>query len=302
MNRGIVGQTINSVRNGNLEDLEILYQHYYKVFKRYLDNNREIENIEEKYKYIIIKRIEAYFKNNCISALCDYINYTFELADKYKIWDFDKLNEFRSMPKPSPVRDLVQEAATNSDARKKLIEKYMYIVERELDNCELDIEYEDALQMGYLLLVKSVNRYLENYEVNKKYDFSTYIITSIHASYTSLIRHVNYDQRNYMHYKNSIDYVDSFEDVVLEKILMENVREVIKNCNFSGIREDVLTFRYGFNGEINSLKAIADKHNVTAEWIRQVDKKNLEKIKKELETKVFSDNIKEMQMSKKLIK
>lgn len=75
-------------KNSNLKELEILYNHYCKLFSRYLDKNKDVENIEEKYNYIIRKRIELYFENNCTSSFFDYINYTLECADKCKIWDF----------------------------------------------------------------------------------------------------------------------------------------------------------------------------------------------------------------------
>ena len=65
--------------------------------------------------------LELYFENNCTSSFFDYINYTLERADKCKIWNFDEL---KNRKYSTPVSDLIQQASTNLDARKKLIEKY----------------------------------------------------------------------------------------------------------------------------------------------------------------------------------
>ena len=271
-------------KNSNLKELEILYNHYCKLFSRYLDKNKDVENIEEKYNYIIRKRIELYFENNCTSSFFDYINYTLECADKCKIWDFDEL---KNRKYSTPVSDLIQQASTNLDARKKLIEKYMYIVERELRKWEIDIEYEDALQIGYLLLIKKTNQYFENYENNKEYYFSSYIIHSIHSSYPALIRLANEEKRNYSYHKDCIEYFDSFEDDIIEKI---DISRAIEECNFSEREKGILNLKYGFNSEIiNTIVEIEKRYNVTDKRIRQIDKKSLEKIKERLETACSSE-------------
>ena len=47
MNKSI-SQVIREIRSGDLTELGNLYEHYYNVFSRYIDENQDVENITEK--------------------------------------------------------------------------------------------------------------------------------------------------------------------------------------------------------------------------------------------------------------
>ena len=53
MNKSI-SQVIREIRSGDLTELGNLYEHYYNVFSRYIDENQDVENITEKYKEYVL--------------------------------------------------------------------------------------------------------------------------------------------------------------------------------------------------------------------------------------------------------
>lgn len=230
MNKSI-NQMIREIRSGDLTELGNLYEHYYNAFSQYIDENQDVENIEEKYKELIKIRIILYFKNNCIASIYSYIKYTLELANKFKVWDYNELNKTRA--RKAFIKEFVDEASTNKETRKSLIEKYMYIIENSLNNYKIDIEYEDALQIGYLLLIEKTNEYFDNYDYNKKYYFSSYIERCISRYYPILLNDANINLKNFNSEKEE-KFNTSFEDNLfkveyldyIERNISENVRDV----------------------------------------------------------------------------
>ena len=230
MNKSI-SQVIREIRSGDLTELENLYEHYYNVFSRYIDENQDVENIIEKYKELVKIRIILYFKNNCTASIYSYIWYTLELANKFKTWDYDELINVKT--KKTSIKEFINEASTNKEARKELIEKYMYIIEKSLSNYKIDIEYEDALQIGYLLLIEVTNEYFDNYEYNKKYYFSSYIEAHISRYYPILLNDANRSLISFNSQKE--EKIDtSFEDGLfqveyldyIERNISESIRDV----------------------------------------------------------------------------
>ena len=149
---------------------------------------------------------------------------------KIETWDYDELINVKT--KKTSIKEFINEASTNNEARKELIEKYMYIIEKSLSNYKIDIEYEDALQIGYLLLIEVTNEYFDNYEYNKKYYFSSYIEAHISRYYHILLNDANRSLISFnsqKEEKNDTSFEDGLFQVEYLDYIERNISESISD-------------------------------------------------------------------------
>ena len=77
-----------------------------------------------------------------------------------------------------------------------------------------------------------------------------------------------------------IGYDDSLDDIVIAKILREDIVKMLKDLNLTDLEYSVLINRFGLkNNETATLLEISSKYNVSVEWVRKLERKALNKIR-----------------------
>ncbi len=183
MEKVVLSQKIQEAINGSKEAEEFLYSHYYECYYDLVETNQSIKNIEliysESIRESIRKSIERKEKN-----IPNYIRNT--LFHTVKLYN-DR--QVRRKSKRTGINDLVISAKTDIEARGKLIERYMYLIDSYLENADFgtDLTKEDAKQIGYLFLTEKVNNYFDSYDVLGNTKLSIYLSHAINSSYMHIL-------------------------------------------------------------------------------------------------------------------
>lgn len=77
-----------------------------------------------------------------------------------------------------------------------------------------------------------------------------------------------------------IGYDDSLDDIVIAKVLEEDIDKILKNSSLTDLEYSILINRFGLkNNGIATLLEISSKYNVSVEWVRKLERKALNKIR-----------------------
>lgn len=77
-----------------------------------------------------------------------------------------------------------------------------------------------------------------------------------------------------------IGYDDGLDDIVIAKILREDIAKMLKDLNLTDLEYSILINRFGLkNNETATLLEISSKYNVSVEWVRKLERKALNKIR-----------------------
>ena len=219
MEKVVLSQKIQEAINGSKEAEEFLYSHYYECYYDLVEANQSIKNIEliysESIRESIKKSIERKEKN-----IPNYIRNT--LFRTVKLYN-DR--QVRRKSKRTGINDLVISAKTDIEARGKLIERYMYLIDSYLENADFgtDLTKEDAKQIGYLFLTEKVNNYFDSYEVLGNTKLSIYLSHAINLSYMHIL--IREKRKSKEFYNNNV------------------LSELIKNDGIS-FEEEMVEFEY----------------------------------------------------------
>ena len=219
MEKVVLSQKIQEAINGSKEAEEFLYSYYYECYYDLVEANQRIKNIEliysESIRESIRKSIERKEKN-----IPNYIRNT--LFHTVKLYN-DR--QARRKSKRTGINDLVISAKTDIEARGKLIERYMYLIDSYLENADFgtDLTKEDAKQIGYLFLTEKVNNYFDSYEVLGNTKLSIYLSHAINSSYMHIL--IREKRKSKEFYNNNV------------------LSELIKNDGIS-FEEEMVEFEY----------------------------------------------------------
>lgn len=219
MEKVVLSKKIQEAINGSKEAEEFLYRHYYECYYDLVEANQSIKNIEliysESIRESIKKSIERKEKN-----IPNYIRNT--LFRTVKLYN-DR--QVRRKSKRTGINDLVISAKTDIEARGKLIERYMYLIDSYLENADFgtDLTKEDAKQIGYLFLTEKVNNYFDSYEVLGNTKLSIYLSHAINSSYMHIL--IREKRKSKEFYNNNV------------------LSELIKNDGIS-FEEEMVEFEY----------------------------------------------------------
>ena len=82
---------------------------------------------------------------------------------------------------------------------------------------------------------------------------------------------------------------ETLEETTIYKMLQEDVRKLVENCNLTEREKEILKYIYGFNNqEPMSLSELGEIYGITRERVRQIQKKALEKIRRSKYAKGFT--------------
>ena len=77
-----------------------------------------------------------------------------------------------------------------------------------------------------------------------------------------------------------IGYNDSLDDIVIAKILREDITKMLKDLNLTDLEYSILINRFGLkNNRTATLLEISSKYNISVEWVRKLERKALNKIR-----------------------
>ena len=77
-----------------------------------------------------------------------------------------------------------------------------------------------------------------------------------------------------------IGYDDSLDDIVIAKILREDIVKILKDLDLTDLEYIILINRFGLkNNETATLLEISSKYNISVEWVRKLERKALNKIR-----------------------
>lgn len=269
MEKVVLSKKIEEAINGSKEAEEFLYNHYYECYYDLVEANQSIKNIEliysESIRESIKKSIERKEKN-----IPNYIRNT--LFRTVKLYN-DR--QVRRKSKRTGINDLVISAKTDIEARGKLIERYMYLIDSYLENADFgtDLTKEDAQQIGYLFLTEKVNNYFDSYEVLGNTKLSIYLSHAINLSYMHIL--IREKRKSKEFYNNNVlseliknDGI-SFEEEMVEfeyndyvdnLPVRQPVKELLKYIPYYGQVE--IATDQGLSRQIVSSKLITHKEKV----------------------------------------
>ena len=95
---------------------------------------------------------------------------------------------------------------------------------------------------------------------------------------------------------------ETLDDVVIHKMLTDDVRELLNNCNLKKREIDVLMYRYGLNGYTKTLKEIASLFGLTRERIRQIEAEAIRKIRQSSIIKNYANYMEDSEVALQKIK
>ena len=162
---------------------EELYEYYYERYHSFVILDKRIPNIEEIYIESIKNAISRSISNpdSTLDSTQKLVKSTF--INKIKSYNRKsvKWGEQKVLPK------LIEEASNGSkEARNKLIERYMYIVDKRIENIKFNNHYieEDIRQAGYLFLTEKINNY---FDAGLKVPLSVYLSVAFDQIYLNFL-------------------------------------------------------------------------------------------------------------------
>lgn len=220
---------VKKFKDGDQEAYDLIYNHYHYIVDNYVSLFNKAncyECAESLYKYAL----ESYKRSNTDMYLFIYIKRVF---DRY--FEGFSLGDVNPIGRKHEVSDLIELARTDSSARMKVYEKYLYIVEDILKENN-DDELRSYLYYKY---IKSANDYFNN---NINYPFSSYINIAMRNSMKRVNREDDFVYGYDCLYGKTYDLQD--------KILVGEILDIINSDHFSELDRTII------------LKTIYDKESV----------------------------------------
>lgn len=202
-----------------------------------------------------------------------------------------------ALPDPLDIEEemaLVQELKNNNElAKQKLIEHNLRLVvyiAKKFDNTSIDLE--DLISIGAIGLIKAVQSF--DYEKNIK--LATFASRCIENEILMYLR-------KSVKYKGEIsideplnadgdgnelvlsDVLFTENDSVSKDIEMNMEKQILWNCikNLNNREQEIMSLRYGLKGqEEKTQKEVADMLNISQSYISRLEKKILDRLKKDL--------------------
>ena len=210
--------------------------------------------------------IDIYVSSSTQQPLCDFVRDKIKYVIKTNSWEIDGEEKFNYK-----VGYIVKNAKNGSEeARKKLIEYYMYIVDYFLLKYDLKIDYDDARQLGYLFLTQKINDYLS---YDKKSYISTYLLHAFNSTFTSIISKYNQQEVEYWHVKKSC--AKQQEDIYDDELAKFEFFDYIEKQDISD--EDKFIFYQLFNQQ--SATDLANDLQISKTSIYNKNNKTKQKVK-----------------------
>lgn len=202
-----------------------------------------------------------------------------------------------ALPDPLDIEEemaLVQELKNHNElAKQKLIEHNLRLVvyiAKKFDNTSIDLE--DLISIGAIGLIKAVQSF--DYEKNIK--LATFASRCIENEILMYLR-------KSVKYKGEIsideplnadgdgnelvlsDVLFTENDSVSKDIEMNMEKQILWNCikNLNNREQEIMSLRYGLKGqEEKTQKEVADMLNISQSYISRLEKKILDRLKKDL--------------------
>ncbi len=172
---------------------EELYEYYYERYHSFVILDKRIPNMEEIYIESIKNAVSRSISNpdSTLDSTQKLVKSTF--INKIKLYNRKsvKWGEQKVLPK------LIEEASNGSkEARNKLIERYMYIVDKRIENIKFNDHYieEDIRQAGYLFLTEKINNY---FDAGVKVPLSVYLSVAFDQIYLNFLREKKEEVKEY---------------------------------------------------------------------------------------------------------
>ena len=143
---------------------------------------------------------------------------------------------------------------------------------------EMIIKYQKAI----VELQQKYNRFPTNEEIAKYLDITMEkLLEIIEYQYDTLsINELVGDDED----TEIVSFIPSKEDtpdiVTTNKMISEELKNILKQCTRNDKELDVILLRYGFTGRKHTLEEIGQKYNVTRERIRQIEDKVIKRLQK----------------------
>lgn len=247
-----------------------LYQHFIAFFADYKKKNSDIKNIEELFIFTIKELTDQYIYNDYKININDYFIYHLDKITSTRDWTLRFKNKNNT-----PVTTLVNEAKSgNLDAKKHLIERYMYLIKINPDMTE------DDIQNAYLFLCEIITEYLNGNCVSY---ISQYLNTYLERSIDKILIKDKIETQKFYDICNAI-YEDEFVKINQFDNLIElfEVNDIIEN---SKLTEEFKQYLYKVaQGYKNS--EIAKHYHTTPQNLEQkLHTKKVEKVVKRLKVR-----------------
>lgn len=246
----------------NQESFDKLYKKYYYLVEKYIKDNKDFninkEKINELYKSILKK----YINEEKTEFITSYIkSYLIKNVKK------DGINlELDDLISKTPVLDLIEKAKNDKKYRNKLIEKYIYIVDKEAK--EYPAEHQDEIKAeGYLKLVELIDNYLAG---NVTVQITTYLINSIKHYYENNAKLIIDNTSRYI---ENIDHYQNMETKTEELIMIE---EYFDKAGLTEREKDII--KKSIYEEI-TYREIAEMYGITFNRIGEIYKHAVMKLR-----------------------
>ena len=202
-----------------------------------------------------------------------------------------------ALPDPLDIEEemvLVQELKNNNElAKQKLIEHNLRLVvyiAKKFDNTSIDLE--DLISIGAIGLIKAVQSF--DYEKNIKLatfasrcienEILMYLRKSIkYKGEISIDEPLNADGDGNELVLSDVLFTEN--DSVSKDIEMNMEKQILWNCikNLNNREQEIMSLRYGLLGqEEKTQKEVADMLNISQSYISRLEKKILDRLKKDL--------------------
>ena len=176
---------------------EELYEYYYERYHSFVILDKRIPNMEEIY----IESIK-----NAVSRSISNPDSTLDSTQKLVKSTF--INKIKSYNRKS-VKWGEQKVLP------KLIERYMYIVDKRIENIKFNDHYieEDIRQAGYLFLTEKINNY---FDAGLKVPLSVYLLVAFDQIYLNFLREKKEEVKEY-HDKVTLAGLNLSKDIFEEE-------------------------------------------------------------------------------------
>lgn len=199
---------------GDIEYKNKLIEYYTEMYKYFIDENKEIPNIEQIYENFIKEIIEYSISIKYKDKFSKRIKYRLNQSKKYNGL---KLN----IEREKPVFKLIQDAKTgDKERRNEAILYYMHIID------DIPDLTDDEKQEGYIILIK----YIDSFISNTSQDYFTYNMTRIKYELESLKKH----NKEYLESNILTEQIDEDQQ---EEFILQNedfeIYDIVENLDCS---------------------------------------------------------------------
>lgn len=178
--------------------------------------------------------------------------------------------ELKELTPKEPVADLIEKARIDKEARNKLIEKYIYVVEDQTLNIK-GIDKEELKADCYLKLVELVNKY---FEINIEYPLSMYLITQMKDFCYSYQKQEKERKINVSKYEVIEEYAEDITNSIINNMYLMHL---LKNADLKERQEIILKYAIGYGVEYREL---GQNYGVTKSRAQQIAQSGIERIRK----------------------